>query len=140
MKRTKSFLLLAAVLVVGLSAQAQNATISVEITNVKSNDGKVMVGLFDSKENFLKTSVKGEMLDAVEGNLSVVFEGVTEGTYTVSVIHDENGNGKLDTNFMGIPSEPYGISKEGKSMFGPPSYEKAKFVVKAEDVDLTISL
>ncbi len=38
------------------------------------------------------------------------FEDISPGTYALAVIHDENGNGKLDTNWVGIPTEGYGFS------------------------------
>ena len=47
----------------------------------------------------------------------------------MAAYHDENGNGKLDTNFLGIPSEGVAASNDAKGTMGPPSYEKAKFAV-----------
>jgi len=119
---------------------AQQSTISVEVTNIKSNEGNILVGLFDSEKNFLNSSLKSNKVKAKEGEINVSFENVPAGTYSVSVIHDENDNGELDSNFLGIPNEPYGISMDGKNMFGPPSYEKAKFELSDKAVNLTISL
>jgi uncharacterized protein (DUF2141 family) len=68
------------------------------------------------------------------------FEGVQNGEYTISIYHDENKNGELDKNMYGMPIEPYGVSKEGKSMFGPPNYKDALFAVKDINVSLKITL
>lgn len=140
MKLIRSITLTTVLAFVGTLSYAQKSTVSVKITNIKSQKGTILIGLFDSEKNFLKASMKAEKMKAKEGGMKVSFDSIPAGTYTVSVVHDENDNGNLDTNFMGIPSEPYGISKKGKNMFGPPSYEKAKFNVTDENVELIISL
>jgi uncharacterized protein (DUF2141 family) len=55
------------------------------------------------------------------------FEHVQSGTYALAVIYDENMNGKLDTNWLGIPIEGYGFSNDAKGLFGMPSYSAARF-------------
>jgi uncharacterized protein (DUF2141 family) len=57
----------------------------------------------------------------------VIFEGIPQGTYAVSVFHDENMNGKLDKNFVGAPKEGYGASNNPKKRMGPPKFDEAKF-------------
>ena len=140
MKTIKQLTLAIVLVLTAIVSYGQQSTISVEVTNIQSEEGTILIGLFDSEKNFLKTRLKTERFKAKEGNMKVSFDDIPAGTYTVSIIHDENDNGSLDMNFMGIPSEPYGISMDGKSMFGPPSYEKAKFEVTNKNVDLKISL
>ena len=65
--------------------------------------------------------------------------GVASGVYAVSVFHDENGNGKLDTGFMGIPSEGFGASNDAPEKFGPPKYADARFAVTG-DQTLTVHM
>lgn len=55
-------------------------------------------------------------------------------------MHDENGNGKLDSNWLGIPSEPVGASNDARGQFGPPSFEDAAFELGPGDVTVTIRL
>ena len=55
------------------------------------------------------------------------FSGVTPGRYAVSVFHDENNNGKLATNFVGMPKEGVGASTNAKGHFGPPKFDAAAF-------------
>jgi small-conductance mechanosensitive channel len=64
----------------------------------------------------------------------------TPGTYALAVIHDENMNGKLDTNWLGIPIEGYGFSNGAKGLFGAPSFSAARFPYDGRILDLTISL
>jgi uncharacterized protein (DUF2141 family) len=68
------------------------------------------------------------------------FEDIPPGTYALVVIHDENMNGKLDTNLLGIPTEGYGFSNDAKALLGAPSFSPAGFQYNGETLDLTISL
>lgn len=62
------------------------------------------------------------------------------GTYAVKVFHDVNDNGKLDTNWMGIPNEPYGFSNDAAGTFGPPGFKDASFVVGAVRTSIRINM
>jgi uncharacterized protein (DUF2141 family) len=77
------------------------------------------------------------MVKIVQGVAVFTFKGVAPGTYAVAVYHDENGNGKIDSNFMGIPKEKTGASNNAKGKMGPPKFQEAKFVVSG---DLAISI
>jgi len=59
-----------------------------------------------------------------------VFDGLQPGRYAVAIIHDENSNKRLDTNFMGIPKEGYGVSNNIVNMFGPPGFDESSFSLK----------
>lgn len=62
------------------------------------------------------------------------------GRYAVVVVSDVNGNGKLDTNFLGIPKEPVGASHNPTSRFGPPRFQDAAFDVADSPVELVVHL
>ena len=68
------------------------------------------------------------------------FEDIPPGTYALAIIHDENMNGKLDTNWLGIPTEGYGFSNDVKALLGVPSLSAASFQYDGGPLDLTISL
>jgi uncharacterized protein (DUF2141 family) len=68
------------------------------------------------------------------------FEDIPPGTYAIVVIHDENMNGKLDTNVLGIPTEGYGFSRDAKAPLGVPTFSAASFSYDGQNVDLTMSL
>ncbi len=110
------------------SLQAQN-NIKVTITGFNNNDGKAMVGLYNSEETFLKKEYKAIKTDIKNNQASVEFNDVPDGTYAISMFHDENENGELDM-FMGFyPTEPYACSNNAKGMFGPPKWKDAVFTV-----------
>jgi uncharacterized protein (DUF2141 family) len=124
----------------GQSAAQSANRIIVEVDHIKSTIGTVNVAVFNSEKDFLETPYLSMKKDADTTGLVFEFTGIPNGEYTVSLYHDENQNGKLDRNFMGIPDEPYGVSKEGRRMFGPPSYAGAAFKLEDYNVRLTISL
>lgn len=68
------------------------------------------------------------------------FLDIEPGTYALAVIHDENMNGKMDTNWLGVPEEGYGFSSGATVSMSAPSFEEASFSYDGEDLDLTISL
>jgi uncharacterized protein (DUF2141 family) len=70
----------------------------------------------------------------------VSLKDVPHGTYAVSVIHDEDGDGKLDTSWLGIPREGVGVSMNAKGKAGPPKYKDAKFVLDAAEKKLKIKV
>jgi len=68
------------------------------------------------------------------------FQGIAPGTYALVVVHDENMNSKLDTNWLGVPKEGYGFSNEAKAFLGAPSFSAASFPYDGRNLDLTITL
>jgi uncharacterized protein (DUF2141 family) len=111
---------------------AQNVKLTVSVSGLKNNTGAVKVGLYNSEGTFLKTAYKS-LSSEIKNNESVVtFENLPAGEYAISTYHDENNNGKLDKNMMGIPSEDYAASNNAKGFMGPPSYKDAKFTVSKD--------
>ena len=105
-------------------------TLYVKVKKVSSTEGKVSVTLFDTEQNWLK---KGQtvQVDASDPEVVVKFDNVPSGVYAVSVMHDKNSNGKLDTMMFGIPTEAYGFSNNAKGHFGPASFEDSAFSIQA---------
>lgn len=108
------------------------------MSGLRSDDGQALIGVFASEENWLKDTVVGKKLEIENGTCSWTFEGIPFGFYGISVIHDENGNGKMDTSMFRIPREPYGCSNGAKGKFGPPKWKDARFEVNGEVVSITI--
>ncbi|WP_082603431.1 DUF2141 domain-containing protein [Flavobacterium sp. Root901] len=108
---------------------AQNVKLTVTVSGLKNNTGIVRVGLYNSDGTFLKTSYKSLTSEIKNNEAAVTFENLPAGEYAISTYHDENNNGMLDKNMMGIPSEDYAASNNAKGFMGPPSYKDAKFVI-----------
>jgi uncharacterized protein (DUF2141 family) len=125
-------------LLAGAAAHAGDLTIRVD--DIKQAEGQVMVALYDSAGSFLKHTVKAGAVPAARGSTTVVFADVPAGEYVIALYHDANGNGKMDRNAMGIPTEDYAFSNNVVGMMGPPSFEQAKFSLPQAGATVTISL
>jgi uncharacterized protein (DUF2141 family) len=106
---------------------AQNVNLTVTLSGLKSNTGVLLVGLYNSDGTFLKKTYKGVTSDIRANGATVTFLSIPKGEYAISAYHDKNKNGKLDTNFVGIPKEDYASSNNAKGIMGPPKYADAKF-------------
>jgi uncharacterized protein (DUF2141 family) len=116
---------------------AQNVNLTVSVSGLKSDDGVLKVGLYNSEGTFLKIPYKSIPSQIKDNVATVVFEGIPKGEYAISSYQDENSNGKLDRNEIGIPSEAVACSNNAKGYMGPPRYQDAKFNI---DKDLKIDL
>lgn len=96
-------------------------------TRVRNSEGRLACALFNSEKNWLKKPVRARRVSLQGRDVTCVFTSVPTGTYALSFFHDENDNGELDTNFIGIPTEGYGASRNAPARFGPPDYEDARF-------------
>ena len=136
--RFTRFVLPAALLVATGAAQA--AKIDVALTDARVATGQFQIALVDADGYDGKARpLAGRML-APEGETTrLVFDDIAPGRYAVMVTHDENGNGKLDTNIVGMPTEGYGFSNNPRVM-RKPTFEEAAFDVADGDVTLDIAI
>ncbi len=117
-----------------------NYDLKVQVLGGKANKGNAIISLFDSEDKFLKIPLKMEKVSFGDsGSLEIIFREIPSGIYAISVVHDEDNNGELNTNFFGIPTELIGFSNNASSRFGPPSFEKAAFDL-SESKTVTITL
>ena len=122
-----------------ISAKGQSQTLIVVVQGVKSDQGLLRMGLYNSDKEFMKTRWQSKGSKAKVGEVELVFEKVPPGTYAISVFHDANENGKLDSNFAGVPKEGFGFSNNAMGMFGPPSFVEAKFAFEGEKkIEITL--
>jgi len=133
-------LLGACILFYGRVAHAQTASLEINVNNIKSKKGSIRLGLFTTKEDFLKNAVERKVLKPEGKEITVIFENLPPGDYALSVIHDENDNGELDSNSVGIPKEGFAFGNNAFGSFGPPSFEKAKITVTDQPVKQVIKL
>lgn len=120
------------------AAQAVPAELKVEVHGIKQSKGEILVALFDKKEKWLRDAIARKSVDARLGAVEVVFTDLPEGEYAISVLHDANSNGVMDTNAIGIPIEAYGFSNDASGSFGPASYADAKFKVEGTNKAVSI--
>ena len=116
------------------------ADLQVEVHGVHNAKGKIMIGLFDNAADFPNKMVRGVAVDAAVPAVTGVFSGLPNGDFAVAVYQDENGNGKLDKNLFGVPTEPYGFSRDVMGRMGPPRFADAKLTVNGTRQTIVINL
>jgi uncharacterized protein (DUF2141 family) len=117
-------------------------TIEVTLTGMRNDRGQLLVNLFLSDDGFPSDPDKAYRATPLEidgDKVQVVFEDVPAGRFAVSAFHDENENFELDTNFLGIPRERWGVSRGARARFGPPSFDSAVMTLEP-DQTLTIAV
>lgn len=118
-------------------------TVTANVGPLRSVKGNIGCRLFFGEKSFPR-GTEGTTRQGVRVSGSVtrcVFKDVPPGTYAMTVIHDENDNGKLDRNLLGIPTEGYGVSNNQTRATRAPIWSECKFVVEAgKNRELNISL
>ncbi|WP_373495813.1 DUF2141 domain-containing protein [Aquiflexum sp.] len=138
----KVFLFLTLIVCPIRSGEIQSSSLEIRVTGIQPGKGLVRVCLFDRDEHFFNKASECKVLEAPINDhiATVIFEKIKEAeNYAIVVYQDLNSNGKLDRNWMGLPSEPYGFSNNPSTFFGPPSFQKASFEINGK-TSVTIKL
>ena len=102
--------------------------LNIEILELRNNNGNIMLQLFDSTQKVLTQ----EKCIIIDNKSSFSVPNLSPGKYAVRYYHDENMNGKMETNLLGKPTEGYGFSNNVIGKFGPPPFEKWIFEVSGD--------
>ncbi len=116
--------------------QATASDLTITIDSLRNNKGQVFLCVFAAESSDKAVfpdcdkgkPVRSQKLTIGAGKTIVTYYGLKDGEYAVAMIHDENGNGKLDTNFVGLPTEGLGVSNNPR-LIGTPSFDEAKFKI-----------
>ena len=124
-----------------LTAYSSAATLTVTIENTETADGLMMLQILQGETEFKgdREAITSIQQRALESSMSFSVSHLPAGEYAIQVMHDRNGNGKLDTNFVGIPNEPWAFSNNSTGNMGPPKWADVKFVL-SDDVTQSIRL
>ncbi|WP_448207825.1 DUF2141 domain-containing protein [Azospirillum sp. sgz302134] len=121
MKSAIGATLLAIILAAG---NASAGELRVLVRNVTPQRGAVMVGVYDSAAGLqANRRFAGQELPPLKGEVTAVFVDLPPGRYAVAVYQDGNGDGTLNRNMLGIPTEPYGFGGDVSSTFGAPGFD-----------------
>jgi uncharacterized protein (DUF2141 family) len=136
MKRRDIFVI-AMLIAISQAAFAQSSRVTIEITGVKINEGNVHIDIFNEPGFKKSVSLMTFALESQNSVLAHEFE-LPNGEYVFAVYQDTNNNGELDTNFFGIPKEPYGFSNYpgGLSI----SFNKLKVMVNGGEIKVTVNI
>jgi uncharacterized protein (DUF2141 family) len=116
------------------SLSQSTSTVLLEVSSLKNTRGTLNCRLFTKASDFpdgegiltVRTPIAG-------ANTTCTFPNVEPGTYAVAVVHDENSNGRLDKNFVGVPSEGYGVSNNKTYALSAPKWEESVFTITASE-------
>ena len=117
---------------------AEAATLVIRAQGVSSAQNMVYAGICDT--SFEEATCPYRDREAAKaGAVEFRVRNVKPGSYAIAVFHDVNGNGRLDRNFIGFPSEPYGFSNDvGRR--GPPNFDAARIVVREPSTTIVIPI
>lgn len=139
MRRT--FLMSSFLAVSLFSGAIHAAELTVELQGIRAQTGKIRLAIVDGQEGWdgKARAVAGEMIVPAGDSAVVKFSDLAPGNYAVMVTHDENDNGKLDTNLIGMPTEGYGFSNNPRVM-RKPTWDEARFALEDDGATLRIEL
>ena len=130
---------LALLLLAALPARA-DGVLEVTITGIRSAKGTVLVAVCDQATFLQETCRYKGRAPATVGSVVVRIAGVPPGVYAAQAYGDENDNGRVDRNLLGIPTEGLGFSNDARMRFGPPSFNDAAFTVGPDGGRIRFSL
>jgi len=124
-------------------ASALAADLTLTVGGARSANGSLGLAVFNSESAFPRApqAFASVRIKAGQGDAVFTFHGLPPGKYAVSTYHDDNDNGKLDTDAFGFPTEGLGFSNEARvTTTGPPPFAKAAFDLGDEKKSVTIKL
>ncbi len=115
--------------------------LGITIVGIERTEGMLLLAILDSEAAFdgKQAPIASLRVPATGSSVSVSTDALQPGDYGVRVIHDVNNNGKLDTNMLGSPGEPYGFSNDATGNFGPPEWPALVFKLEGKSA-ITLNL
>ena len=126
---------------IAVAAPASAGNLHVHVTGFRNGKGDLLCALFSSADGFPESgSIAQTKTPANGGGAECVFKDIGPGRYAVAVVHDENGNGKLDRiPLFGIPTEGYGVSNNKTYSTHAPRFEESTFAYDGQ-ADMTVEI
>ncbi len=139
--RSASLVLIAGLLVAAVAVTANAGDLTVKLNGIRAQTGLVKVAVVNSADAWDDKAppVQADGAPPQGDSRTFVFKNLKPGAYAVMISHDENGNGKLDANFIGMPVEGYGFSNNPKVM-RKPTWEEARFEMTDASASIDVEL
>lgn len=140
-----SILLLSSFVSSGLQKENgdKTTTLIINLEGVRNNTGVIRIAIFEKNKGFpdkAEMAVKHVSVMAKEGLTTVQIPDMPLGEYAISLLHDENANGKMDFNMFGIPIEGYGFSNNPRVILSAPSFNESKFSVLSANEVISVQI
>ena len=123
---------------------AKDNTLTIKVNGIREPEGRLACALFWKNKGFPRKhrrALRRTWVDVESDTAECVFKRTGLGEYAASVFLDINENGKLDTDAIGSPNEPWGVSRDAKAKrFGPPIFKDATFNYEGGPMTIEINL
>jgi uncharacterized protein (DUF2141 family) len=131
-----------AALALAACGNALAADLEVRVSGLSAPLGRVGCSLFSEAKGFPMDTAGARVQwhDADAKGVRCRFSGLSDGSYALAVVHDRNGNQRVDTNFVGLPTEPWGVSKNLRPTLRAPSFEEASFKLGGDTQELVLDI
>jgi uncharacterized protein (DUF2141 family) len=135
-------LVVAAPLYVSALTAASTADLTVTVSGIRNASGSVSAGIYNSASSFTKAAEALVLvrIKARQGSVGFTVHDLTPGQYAVAAYHDENGNGRLDIDPTGVPTEGYGLSNGARNPLAPPEFANAALELRDKNKSVTIEV
>lgn len=111
------------------------------VNNLRSARGTCYISLYNRKEGFPgKTAVATQKVKLTARECVFTFDKLPKGDYALAAYHDENNNGRFDTNVIGLPTEGFAFSNNARTLMGPPAFADAKVLVQSNRVRVQLKM
>jgi uncharacterized protein (DUF2141 family) len=119
-----------------------NARLRIEVDGLRSDNGHLMAALYDRPQGFPREGkpVREQKVEIRDGRATADFGDLAAGTYAIAVLHDENDDGKMNTNWMKLPKEGFGMSNFDKLKMSAPSFEDSKIEFAGADQVVAVKI
>lgn len=137
----KHILILLIMAIMAPMAIGQSHKLTLKVKNIEEVIGQMCLAVYGSEDDYKdsKNQVWADCIPVNASSLELIIEDLPKGTYMISIFHDMDSNEELNTNWIGMPKEPFGFSKDAKGKMGPPKFEDASFELNG-DMETTIHL
>jgi uncharacterized protein (DUF2141 family) len=110
------------------SSWAQKLDLKLQVTNVKSAKGDILVAVYDSEDSYqiIDRAIEKFVISAESPGITIELS-LQKNEYAIVLLHDENSNKVCDVNFFGIPKEGVGFSNGARPVFSAPAFNDVKF-------------
>jgi len=120
-----------------------NSNLGVTVKGLRSQKGQVCFSIFSSSRGFPnndKNALKAKCVKLEDSSVELNIPSLKSGTYAIAMFHDSNGDGKLNTNSLGIPTEGFGFSRNPRIVTGPPKFGDSAVLVVGSSTNIEIKL
>lgn len=126
----------------GAAPASRDATLNVEVTGLRSREGHLRLGVFKAAEGFPEERTKAVLWRTLPANSKATNFRVDlpPGRYAVVILHDENGNKKMDRNLLGVPKEGYGVTNNPKPKRRAARFDEALFELTGDGKSMRVSV